>query len=929
MSVESGTSSGTSASGASAQTVSSGDRARRRRLPGCVAGPFGCLGFGVGALLALALLAPLMASGWARGFAERAFAQRYQGSLSIEELELSWWSPVEAKRVELRDPSGATVLSGSLRAPTLFALALGASDHQFGRVELVVQGDVHADDAGATNLERALAPRPEWQGRPRVPEQPEQGTGTDLGAYGFELDLHVPRLSWSDARTRALGTACALRELRANAKAEPGGAFVATARGAIDGTKPGSLRLDANLPGGLASAEDPNAQVQLELEIEGLATGLVDALAAQRGLLVEALGETLELDLKVAGPLHGAEPARVELDLGAPRANARLRARLSRAALRMAEGEELHLSLAARPSLLKRMLPARAAELGLTADFAGGSQNVELALRELELALPASTLPAEQRLAAALASARAQLELRAGDWKLGAHALKAIVAELVVAPERAHARLSSALAEGPAVLALELGPPASWAQLAQASAAERELALPRAELKLARAPAALAELVRASLPAGAQLELGGALLVRALDLRAPLGGEPQQSAVQRAARAAGRVELELGSLRYADEGMRAQGVALELLALSARGELARGAAPRASLSALLPARTDGSSQAAPGSAPASSAPSAPGLELELQARAPLGAHAGELPPVDVQLELRGFDARVADALARQNGRLLALVGPELACRLDGRALTRAAGEFELVLDAPLMDASFAGRLVDGRVESRGAAPADLAFALTPFSSEHVVGSLLPLAVGLRPQKPEQRALLQLSGCSLPLDGDLSRLDARVRLDLGVVGLDLLPALTPFLGSTLATKAAQLGPYELAIEDGRVAYEQLPLRLGSVQTYLDGSFDLARRELALELGVPLAALGKGAGALVEQSRGLLDPALVVPISLRGPPLSPKVGIAPGFFEQALQGAAKQSVLGGLLESLGGSKKDKPQAQPQSAPVPPPK
>jgi hypothetical protein len=927
VSVESSTSSSTSTSDASAAPPTAPKpSARRRRLPGCIAGPFGCLGFGLGALVALVLLAPLMLRGYARGWTERAFAQRYQGSLAIGDLELSWWSPVEATRVELRDPAGATVLSGSLRAPTLFALARGAFSGQFGRSELVVQGDVSADDAGRTNLERALAPRPEWEARQSKTERPPHEPGPDLGAYGLELDLHVPRLTWSDARTRALGTVCALRELRAHVQAQAGGAFVASARGAIDGERPGSLRLDAQLPRGLASTEDPSAQVQLELEIEGLATGLADALAAQRGLLVEALGETLDLDLRVAGPLHGAEPARVELDLGTPRANARLRARLSRAALHMAEGEELHLSLAARPALLQRVLPARAAELGLAADFAGGSQNLELALRELELALPASSLAPEQRLAALLASARAQLEVRAGDWKLGQDALKAVTCTLQLEPQGANARLAAGLAEGPAVLELELGPPAGWAQLARpadGAATERELALPRAQLSLAGVPAAVADLVRAKLPPGAQLELSGALLVRALEL---LGGAPEQTVLQRAARASGRFELELGGLRYTDEALRAQGVALELHALRANGEQAAAAAPRASVRAQLPARAG-----APGAgaaAPAGSAPSAPGLELELQARAPLGTTGDELPPADVQLALRGLDARIADALARQNGRLLALVGPELALQLDGRGLTRTAGEFELELDAPLMDAKFAGRLVDGRVESRDDAPGDLAFALTPFSSEHLVGSLLPLAVGLRPQKPEQRALLQLSGYSLPLDGDLSRLDARVRLDLGVVGLDLLPALAPFLGSALATKATQLGPYELAIEDGRIGYQKLPLRLGSAQCLLDGSFDLARRELALELGVPLAALGKGAGALVEQSRGLLDPGLVVPISVQGPLLSPRVALGSGVLEKALQGAAKQAVLGGLLESLGGSKSDAKKDKQPPAPAPEP-
>ena len=151
-------------------------------------------------LIAVASL-PLWAGGVAVGFAEKTFADR-AGRLEVGALDLSWTGRQAAREVKLYDPEGALVAEVSAELPSLLALASGLGK-RIGTVSITASADLVADDSGRTNLERALAPR-----APEEPKEEKPGGGSGGGGLeglDVEVQLTCPRLSWSDARTRALG----------------------------------------------------------------------------------------------------------------------------------------------------------------------------------------------------------------------------------------------------------------------------------------------------------------------------------------------------------------------------------------------------------------------------------------------------------------------------------------------------------------------------------------------------------------------------------------------------------------------------------------------------------------------------------------------------------------------------------------------------
>lgn len=108
------------ASGADAQAGSSSFVIAGRGFAGTiVSGGCGCSAFLVGAVLAVALFAPQLMSGWAKRILERQLSANVEGDVQVGDLSLAWGAPQRAESVTVTDPDGDTVLLGSMRFPSL------------------------------------------------------------------------------------------------------------------------------------------------------------------------------------------------------------------------------------------------------------------------------------------------------------------------------------------------------------------------------------------------------------------------------------------------------------------------------------------------------------------------------------------------------------------------------------------------------------------------------------------------------------------------------------------------------------------------------------------------------------------------------------------------------------------------------------------
>lgn len=301
----------------------------------------------------------------------------------------------------------------------------------------------------------------------------------------------------------------------------------------------------------------------------------------------------------------------------------------------------------------------------------------------------------------------------------------------------------------------------------------------------------------------------------------------------------------------------------------------------------------------------------------------LGTEGG--PPASAALHASGdiasLPTALVDALAGQNGLLVDVLGPEMNFKLAG-AWPSAAGD---PLRAEMTSATASVKLeadFDGMVLSApdsGGLEAQL--PLTPLFSERIVGKLLPLCVNATKPLGASPVNLSVRKFKLPLDGDMSKLNGIVELELGDIVYDLLPglssALAPLGLQGASQRSAKLGKLTLPIVNGVVGYDRLPLSIGGTEIAFKGAFDLAKLEFDLSTDVPLEALGSKVNAELDKVRQYLDPKMLVPVQLKGTWKSPKFRLADDFTKKVLKDAAEkaagEALKGGLQDLLGGKKK----------------
>lgn len=777
-------------------------------------------------LLLSIVLAPWIAGGLAPGIAARAFAERFEGRLELGSCELSWFGRQVLRDVLVREPGGAEVARADLELPSLWELLRGGG-RRLGSVHATLRGALVADDAGVTNLERALAPRAA-RGPAGAPAQPDRGApsedeGNPLAQLELDLVLESPGLSWSDARTRAGGRPFELRPLHAHLALQPGRAARAEASATLVGEEAGELQLQAQLEGLGSPGALPFTRAQASGRVHGFSSAMLDGLAAQHGRLAELLGPRFDLSFEL-GDL-AARSGTLSLALQSERTHFVLEGRVEDGVLRCSAGRGFQLELGAPRGFVESTL-APYLPSGTKLVWPSAAEVWKLELGSLALPIP-EPLPRDL---AGWAELGRKLEL---DAKLsipgpiglenpitrGVHlnpALSGLVLELGAGPRKpAHLSLGARLIAGETgSISAELTCADPWTALASG-------ALPSVDATLV-----LEDLSNATLDA--LLGREGFLaqgLGRALDLRVDLAGASLAGGTLRARVHSANVDLTLagklqdGALVCSGEdvldlrlepptewsarllgGLLPPGAELRLepkplglrlrelsLPLAARDMAQILAGTQCSLEATLPgfvlqlgaaassARTLPLASAHLTGSLAKGGRAALRLDTLLGSGAParctllaelpsLANLAGpQLPPLDFDLALDALDAAWLDRWALNDGRVPALAGGPLGLRLRGSALTLAGGRLDVSLRSPKLELALAFAGAERAWKLAGDAPSRVRLALDEADLARELVPRLPPGTTIT-LDPEARTLeLRLEQLSLALPEDLGRL----------------------------------------------------------------------------------------------------------------------------------------------------------------------
>ena len=222
--------------------------------------------------------------------------------------------------------------------------------------------------------------------------------------------------------------------------------------------------------------------------------------------------------------------------------------------------------------------------------------------------------------------------------------------------------------------------------------------------------------------------------------------------------------------------------------------------------------------------------------------------------------------------------------------------------------------------IDGAtIVAKDAQGLDASVPLSPLFSERIVGKLVPLLVHATKPAGAKPVALSVSKFSLPLDGDLSKLNGTVTLDLGEVGYSLLPGFESALAlaklSDKAVASTTLEPLVIPIVNGVAGYDKLPVSIDGTQYFFTGTYDLAKSEMRFATELPLTLLGKKFSNDLDKARDFIDPAMLVPIEIHGTWSKPKFKLGQKFIDDVLAKALDGLLKKGLDDLLGGNKKKK--------------
>ncbi|MFM7282300.1 MAG: hypothetical protein ACKO32_11020, partial [Planctomycetia bacterium] len=302
------------------------------------------------------------------------------------------------------------------------------------------------------------------------------------------------------------------------------------------------------------------------------------------------------------------------------------------------------------------------------------------------------------------------------------------------------------------------------------------------------------------------------------------------------------------------------------------------------------------------------------LRLDLTPRAALDAVLRDIGPMQFALEAKRVPLAAIDALVDPHGMLTEMLGPSVDLELRSEAYSLAGGELKGRIRSDQFAVELEGSVGSGGVLISKPGGLKASFGLGPLSSENFLSGVLPMVCAITKPAESAPAQLEVQSLRLPADGDLSKLDVEMTLDLGEIQYSWLPGIADAFGSAAALERTRLKSFPIRIQQGVVRYEKLPLKLGGREVMFSGSYQLADNKLALSFGVPLEILGRKVSKELDKARDFLDPKLIVPLEIRGTPGSPKLSIGKGFIESVVKKALEKQLQKGL-ESLFGDDEEK--------------
>ncbi len=278
--------------------------------------------------------------------------------------------------------------------------------------------------------------------------------------------------------------------------------------------------------------------------------------------------------------------------------------------------------------------------------------------------------------------------------------------------------------------------------------------------------------------------------------------------------------------------------------------------------------------------------------------------------LNLHLAATGIDTKLIDAMCNGGGVLSDSIGSPATLELLATDILNSP---TVIAGGSTEKATFEASIgfFDGNVFSVKETTSRADLLLTTPLTKHVLKDLGPILSDIR--SVDRPISITINNANASLEGDLSKLNADLRIDIGKVELDSgslsMQLLPMFRSSHVETVPAFFEPIQIEIRNGIVHYKEFRLTIDQKYSIpYAGTINLITRELNLKSTVPLTGLGHS----IKELRNL-ETDIDVPLLTTGTIEEHVTSVDPSFdLNKVLESVAIELIGDAIDDALGAGK-----------------
>lgn len=264
-----------------------------------------------------------------------------------------------------------------------------------------------------------------------------------------------------------------------------------------------------------------------------------------------------------------------------------------------------------------------------------------------------------------------------------------------------------------------------------------------------------------------------------------------------------------------------------------------------------------------------------------------------------------------DSFSDSDGLLIDLLGSVASVNIQSKNLSRTAGTLTAHATTPNADADIQGAIEDEQFVST--APGRITLRrITPELSARVFETVIPILTRLEKTEADKPGAVDARDLTIPLDGDVSQLNGKIRVDLGTVQFQTSDLIGQLIKATGNRAQGSLGrsvkPFDFVIANGVVAYDRIELPVGEFTFVTSGTVDLVNKKMDIVTYVPILAIADEVVKITQFAPGVA----MVPIRTKGNFGNTRSEIAlDKLFDEGIPGAAvggAEGLIGGIGSAI---------------------